>query len=682
MSERSHQYLIKIKELQQKLEEAEQLIEAIKSGEVDAFAIRSNEESEIYTLHSGDYAYRVLVEELSEGAANITEEGMIVYINPYLCEFFKLSYEKIISSSIYDFIHENSRADFKKLFEEAVKGKSKGEIELLVNGRKYPVYVSLTSLQPKLATVGMLVTDLGERKQFERTVADKNSELVSANQELINQKDFVENIINSSKEWIGVWDKNFRLSMINDASAKAMGNSKEELIGKHIFELNPGAKGSKPDLDLQRALKGETINNSPYFSEWTKKWIQNYLVPLRDNTGEIYAALAIAQDVTEMLNAQVELKKSQKHFSTLFNMSPVAKSISHISDGTVIDVNPAWEKLFERKREDVIGKNAIQIGLTNARERAKGINLISENGGEHFGFELKFDLGNNKYIFTHAAAVTIELDGVPCYLSAYFDITDRKIAEGKIIESAKQLAQKNMELESLNRDLESFNYVASHDLQEPLRKIITFINLIEKNNFNEESIKKYFPRMSIAASNMSDLIKSVLEFSRVSKSEFSFEETDLDKTLKDVLTSYELSIKEKNASVTVSKLPVIHANAVQMNRLFSNLLSNSLKFSEHHPKIDISAIIVDGNSINHGNTIDKKKKYLQLTFADNGIGFDSQFTEQIFKPFQRLHSNDQYRGTGIGLSIVKKIVEQHNGHISVKSIEKEGTEFNIWLPVF
>src|SRR4051812_31142512 len=159
MSKESSQDLLqRIEELENRLAESEQLIEAIKAGEVDAFAVQVNNQSEVYTLQSGDYAYRVLIEKFRDGAVNLTEEGLIVYTNTYFYEeLLMLPYETVIGSSFFDLIETNSRDKFRGLFAEALEGSSKGEIKLKVNQRILPVYVSLTSLQPNLATVGIVI---------------------------------------------------------------------------------------------------------------------------------------------------------------------------------------------------------------------------------------------------------------------------------------------------------------------------------------------------------------------------------------------------------------------------------------------------------------------------------------------------------------------------------------------
>ncbi len=191
LQQSTYHLLARIQELEIRLEESEQMIDAIKQGEVDAFAISNQQQSEIYTLQSGDYAYRVLIEQFGEGALNVSEEGLIVYTNPYFCTLLNLGYEKVIGTSLFDFIHPESLKNFKKLFIASTTGKSRGEINLLANGLTIPVYISLTSLQPKLPTVGIIITDFTVKKKNESTILDyqknlenKNKELIQSNSEL------------------------------------------------------------------------------------------------------------------------------------------------------------------------------------------------------------------------------------------------------------------------------------------------------------------------------------------------------------------------------------------------------------------------------------------------------------------------------------------------------------------
>lgn len=247
-------------------------------------------------------------------------------------------------------------------------------------------------------------------------------------------------------------------------------------------------------------------------------------------------------------------------------------------------------------------------------------------------------------------------------------------------ELERKVQQRTQDLLNANRELESFNYVASHDLQEPLRKIKTFIHLIERNNFDSELSKGYFQKIYLAAQRMGELIQSVLSYSRLSEGGEALQQVDLNKVIADIRVDFELAIQEKQAVLIVDHLPVVDANLLQMNQLFSNLISNALKFTAIAPVIRISGSLETGRNIPLAPAGLADRSYHHISVADNGIGFEPEFSEKIFALFQRLHRRHEYAGTGIGLSIVKKIVEQHDGYVSAESHPGEGATFHIWLP--
>ncbi len=248
--------------------------------------------------------------------------------------------------------------------------------------------------------------------------------------------------------------------------------------------------------------------------------------------------------------------------------------------------------------------------------------------------------------------------------------------ERRIISRTLELNQTNLELERSNRELQDFAYVASHDLQEPLRKIQAFGNLLEEeygSKLGEGS--DYLNRMRSAAARMSALIEDILSFSRVTSRAREFTKTDLNELIREVLEDLETRIRDTGATVNVEKLPVIDADPSQMRQLFQNLIGNAIKF--HKP--DIAPII----KINAVTDISQpgKKKHVTVSFEDNGVGFDEKYLDRIFAVFQRLHSRDSYEGTGIGLAVCRKIVERHQGTITASSKPGKGSTFIVTLPI-
>ena len=242
-----------------------------------------------------------------------------------------------------------------------------------------------------------------------------------------------------------------------------------------------------------------------------------------------------------------------------------------------------------------------------------------------------------------------------------------------ILTDITELKRSQLRLEQSNRELESFAYVASHDLQEPLRKIQTFGERLMKTSAATLSPegRGYIERMQGAATRMRRLIDDLLAFSRVSSKARPFTQVDLSVVAREVLTDLETAIEQSGTTVTLGELPVLEADATQMRQLLQNLVGNALKFRREGVPPIISL---------HG-TVEPRSQRCELVVEDNGIGFEEKFAERIFNVFQRLHGRGQYEGTGIGLAICRKITERHGGSIRARSTPGAGSAFFVTLPL-
>lgn len=239
----------------------------------------------------------------------------------------------------------------------------------------------------------------------------------------------------------------------------------------------------------------------------------------------------------------------------------------------------------------------------------------------------------------------------------------------KIAELEKALEEKNIEIKRLNGEIQQLTYVASHDLQEPLRMVSTFTKLLEKNYKDklDDKAKEYIFFASDGALRMQALIEDLLLYSRVGTKGKPFEPTDCNEVINKTLSYLQILIKEKNAKISYEHLPNVNADYSQFIQLFQNLITNAIKFNENKiPEIKIQAT-------------QKDKEWL-FSVSDNGIGIDKQFSERVFLMFQRLHTYKEYPGTGIGLAICKKIVERHGGKIWVESEIGKGSIFYFTIP--
>jgi light-regulated signal transduction histidine kinase (bacteriophytochrome) len=263
------------------------------------------------------------------------------------------------------------------------------------------------------------------------------------------------------------------------------------------------------------------------------------------------------------------------------------------------------------------------------------------------------------------------------------EIKERKNSEEKIIELNKQLLNNIESLETANKELDRFAFMASHDMQEPLRKIRTFSDLLSVKHDAQldNEAKAKIKIIQKAAERMQELIKDILTFSKVSSEKEPFVITNLTTLVQEVLEELGASIQDKKAKIDVNSLPTILANPVLMKSLFLNLIGNAIKYSKPGvlPVIKISCDDVPVDPKMPGGRL--QSKYHRIYIRDNGIGFDQKYAEQIFDMFKRLHVHTEYEGTGIGLALCKQIMEKHNGYISAVSAENEGATFIVSLPV-
>jgi signal transduction histidine kinase len=264
------------------------------------------------------------------------------------------------------------------------------------------------------------------------------------------------------------------------------------------------------------------------------------------------------------------------------------------------------------------------------------------------------------------------------------EINERIASEEKVKELNHRLLQNIERLESVNKELDRFAFMTSHDLQEPLRKIITFSERLSskyKEELNDDG-RMFINRIENAARRMQTLINDILTLSKISADDHSFVETDINQLVNEVLAEMQETIREKEAKIIIDNLPSsLHVNPGLIRPLFQNLIGNALKYSRKNvsPVIRISSEISFAS--NGEVTKEYRNKYCRIYVSDNGIGFDQKHSEQIFSMFKRLHLNTEFEGTGIGLAICKKIVEQHKGYIYARSKVNEGSTFIVSLPL-
>lgn len=444
-----------------------------------------------------------------------------------------------ISDPILELAAKAKIVSDKKDYSVRVKNQSNDEIGILTNSFNH----MLTQIQVQNDEINALNANLEDK------ISIRTKELQKANKALSQQNEFINAIIDSSVDVIAVFDKQLNYVIVNKQAEVVYNKKKSDLIGSNLLEEFPVLKESALIAGIQRAFNGEFVHQDIHRSVAPNHYFENFFIPLRNENNYVDRVLAIAHDVTSIMEANENLK------------------------------------------------------------------------------------------------------------------------------------QLNGELEKSNRDLEQFAYVASHDLQEPLRKIQIFSELSSRNLNNTEVARQYLDKIHSSANRMTDLIKAVLNYSRLSKTDNTPVDVDLNAVIANLKVDLELLLEEKKAIIKYDRLPTVKGIPLQLNQLFLNLISNSLKFTERQPEITLSSSFVSADQANALDLSKNENGYVEIILSDNGIGFDQQYANQVFSIFQRLHPGDKYPGTGIGLALCKKIVENHGGQIFVKSEKGSGSTFFIYLPV-
>lgn len=507
--------------------------------------------------------------------------------------------------------------------------------------------------------------EVGERKRAE--------------QSFVESEENFSKFVNAVKDYaIYLLDPQGNVMSWNKGAEKIKGYQASEIIGKNfrLFFTSEDIADNKPQRLLGLADQDGRVEDRGWRvrKDGTRLQVDCVLTSLKDDQGKTRGFVKITKDMTAVMNAEQALEqKDITLFSILDNMGEGV----HVSDeqGNLVVIN--------KKAEEILGD--VRGGTPDQWQKEYGI--FEMDGvtpypkekmatwravhGENTD-DMEQIIRNEK----NPDGITISVLGRPLRDSkgnlmggivVFRDVTQKKKDE--------EIRIRNKALEASNQEMQDFTFVASHDLQEPLRKVLSFGALL-KDGYAEklgEEGAGYIDRMQNAAHRMQTLITDLLDLTRVTSKARPFVMTDLNQSIREVLSDMETRIQECGATVDLDPLPVLEADPTQMRQLFQNLLGNALKFrrADVNPLIKIKARIMDPST----------RDLCRISIEDNGIGFDNQYKDQIFKVFERLHGRDEYQGTGIGLAICRKVVERHGGTITAEGRPGNGCVFSITLPL-
>ena len=462
--------------------------------------------------------------------------------------------------------------------------------------------------------------------------------------------------------------------------------------GKRMRELVPHHDEHWFKIYGKVALTGEPIRFVEH-SESLGRWFDVYAYPI-DRKEDRKVALLFS-DITERKKVEVALRLSENNLRNMILQAPVAMAILRGPSFVVEIANERMYELWGRGAGELLNKS-IFVGLPEVKDQGyeELLTGVYTTGKTFSALGIPVTLPRSEGIKTVYINLLYEAfregDGtISGIMAVATDVTEQVLATQKIEEvvaqRTKELERANTELRRSNQNLEDFAYAASHDLKEPVRKVQFFSDRLKGalDGVLNETQQRLFERIENANRRMGLLIDDLLTYSQFSRGIANPETVDLDKKVQLVLEDLELSIQEKEASISVDPLPTIQGQRRQLQQLFQNLLSNALKYSKQDvpPVISIRYRTIKGKEAPVSLTeAEKELPFHLIEVKDNGIGFEQKEAERIFQMFQRLHGKTEYEGTGIGLAIVQKVVENHRGYIWATSAPGAGATFTVLLP--
>tara|TARA_R110001592_G_scaffold8105_2_gene44652 strand:+ start:210526 stop:213102 length:2577 start_codon:yes stop_codon:yes gene_type:complete len=503
--------------------------------------------------------------------------------------------------------------------------------------------------------------------------------------------------------------------MANSTMLNFVDKNVENFVGEPLFETLPEVRDTVAHFfeevyNKQEAVRGTEVKINIKRNGGIRDTYFNFIIhPITFSRGEVTELMLVTNEVTDYVKSKFVLAENESQFRNHMLHSPIAMTILRGRDLKIEMANKRMlNHLWRRSWEEVEGKKLAevfpelngqkylgelhQVLTTGLAIKDKASKVIINSEGRDNTFYLDYHylpLPDVDHSITGVIVTATDVTDVVLSRNRLENFTKElesqvDLRTEQLLDSNEKLQESIAKLENANEGLQSFAYVSSHDLQEPLRKIQMYTSVLmenEQGRFSETG-KKYFEKITNSASRMRKLIDDLLAFSRSNDDINKYEEIDLNDILEQVLEDSNNTIEQSNAKIKVEKLPKIEAIVFQVHQIFTNLISNAIKFAKHgvQPEIIISASEVSANQLQILR-LNSSKKYIAISITDNGIGLPKGMEGKIFEVFQRLHGKQEYEGTGIGLAIVKKNINNLGGAIKAESVEGKGTTFTMFLPV-
>ncbi|MEN9299062.1 MAG: hypothetical protein RLZZ429_1375 [Bacteroidota bacterium] len=607
--------------------------------------------------------YRVMIENALDAFFLTKPDGAILDANAAACSMFGYSLDEFKIVGRKGIIDPASPGLASFLEERKQKGKITCElIGVKKSGQKFPIWVSsvIFKEEGQDEKTFTIIHDITERKRKE--------------QELLTSEANMRMILDNTDELFIIIDKDLNIINFN----KATEEKSKQLLGVPFQKGKSILESAQPErIPLLKQLYAEVLQGAvrrsiveiPPIHNNSKVVVDIRYGPIYSN-GEIIGVVINVRDVTETKIKEEELLRTNERFFYAAKATNDAIWDWDIQCNKVFRVGDGLRNIFGYDKDEAAKDDDFWINRVHPDDLhsmiSKREQILNHTDALYWEDEYRFKKADGAYAHVFDKGYIIRDEkGTPIrMIGTTQDISQQKETEALLLELNNRLKRRAEELANSNVELERFAYVASHDLQEPLRMVTSFLQLLKKRYDDklDETAVQYINFAVDGAERMKTLIMDLLDYSRVGSNTEPNEDVDLNLLIEDVRDVFGKTIDEVKATITVSPLPIVKGTRTQLFQLFQNLISNAIKYqSKESPKIQIR--------------YKEEQDHYLFEVQDNGIGIDPAFHEKIFVIFHRLHSRSEYGGTGIGLAICKKIVERHNGNIWVKSAVGEGSTF-------
>jgi len=622
---------------------------------------------DLEALRASEERYRRTFELAASGIAHIGIDRRFIRVNRRLCEMLGYTAEELTKLKGRDISHPDDLDIVNGLRPKLYAG----EMDSL---RVEKRYLRKDGSTIWAAFTLVLERDAAGKPLYEIAVFDDITARRDAEEALRRERERFRAVVDSANEGILVYDKDLRIVDANAAAERMIGLPLRRMVGQPGFTsllpcvredgtpLRPEDRPTRRTLAGGQALTDIVIGIRRNEVETT--WLSVNTGFLTNTDGSFYGIVSTVSDITAARTQEAALKESEERFR--HTVEYAEDGIANVSlDGRFLLVNRRLCEMLGRAEEELVGLTVKEVSYPDDRDLTDRERVALRTGEKRsVHFEKRY-LRRDGTPFWVGLTIGLVRDaaGAPLYEIAVFnDITERKAAEHALHEAHEELKRSNAELEQ-------FAYVASHDLQEPLRMVSSYTQLLQRRyreKFDDDA-NEFMGYIVDGAARMKQLIEDLLAYSRVGTRGKEFRPVEMEAALRRAVANLRAAISESHATVSNDPLPAVEADDVQIAQLFQNLIGNALKFrSQSVPRVHVSVTSTESEH--------------QFAVADNGIGIEPQYFERIFMVFQRLHSKGEYPGTGIGLAICKKVVERHGGRIWVESRPGEGTTFRFTLP--